>query len=296
MCDDGVCNIPGGLEVPDTVGPGRPARTDFARGFIQIGFSLGMSQVSAGMVTDGGPPGGLTFLEDGVTVARNTDGDVIAPNVYNPDGTLKQDTPWVADADSWERNPDWVEGMPLEEQFRPNPNDECSADGTVSGPNPEAFNEAGYPLLPTRYCARVNASGFVLSPAMRVNIGYFVLPRLSVAALLRYQFSAGEGTLANILLGGRAEYLFIGGNSATGFGFSSFLGVTGGQIQPQPPPEGSGQTAPYLISGMIGSHVGFNFRYRFHRNFGLALAPELDLQFPNFLLHIDTTLSAEAAF
>jgi hypothetical protein len=98
-----------------------------------------------------------------------------------------------------------------------------------------------------------------------------------------------------MLLGGRAEYLFVGGDTATGFGFSSFLGMTGGQIQPQPPPQGTGP-APYLISGMIGGHLGFNFRYRFHRNFGLALAPEFDLQFPNFLLHVDTTLSAEAAF
>jgi len=184
--------------------------------------------------------------------------------------------------------------MPLEEKYLTNPSTECAADGNVSGPNAVDFD--GYSYLPARYCARVNASGFVLTPAMRVTLGYFVLPRLSLAALLRYQFDAGEGTLSHILLGGRGEYLFIGGDKATGFGFSGFLGVTGGQIQPQPPPQGTTSSAPYLISGMIGSHVGFNFRYRFHRNFGLALAPELDLQFPNFLLHIDTTLSAEAAF
>jgi hypothetical protein len=281
MCDDGVCNIPGGLEAPEADFD-RPARTDFARGFIQIGMALGMSQVSAGMITDSGPPGGPENVY--VTDDPNADNYL----------TLRVDTPWVADADSWERNPQGTDGAT--DEFQVNPNQECPADGTVSGPDEDAFQAIGYPYYPTRYCARVNASGFVMAPAMRVAIGYFVLPRLSLAAILRYQFNAGKGTLANMLLGGRGEYLFVGGDVATGFGASLFLGVTAGQIQPQPPPQKANQPAPFLISGIGGANAGFAFRYRFHRNFGLVLAPEFDLQFPNILIHVDGTLSAEAAF
>lgn len=306
MCDDGICNIPGGLEIPDQIGEGRPARTDFARGFIQIGMALGMSQVSAGMITDSAPPGGI----DNVYDTRETVPDPNNPDVMieNPDYmTLRRDTPWVADADSYERKPVYEGGVPLSEPgrlvtdefdviYRKNPVTECPADGAVSGPGERFFTNDGYEYYPTRYCARVNTFGFVASPAMRVAVGYFVIPRLSLAAIFRYQFDAGEGTLANILLGGRAEYLFIGGDAATGFSMSGFLGATAGQIQPQPPPQKSNQPAPFLISGIGGAHAGLGFRYRFHRNFGLVLAPEFDLQFPNILIHVDATLSAEAAF
>ena len=242
--------------------------------------------LAAGMITDGPPPTGVENVY--------YDSDPVDPD--NP-LSLRTDTPWVADADSYEGTPaDALAADPSLPPFRVNPSQECPADGNYSGPDAVNFTDKGFSYYPTRYCARVNASGFVMTPALRVAIGYFVLPRLSLAAILRYQFNAGQGTLANMLVGGRAEYLFVGGSAAKGLGISAFLGATAGQIQPQPPPEKAGQSAPYLISGIGGAHVGVAVRYRFHRNFGLVLSPELDLQFPNFLLSIDPTLSAEAAF
>jgi hypothetical protein len=239
------------------------------------------------MITDGPPPGG----DRAVYVMDEND-----PNY----GTFRTDTPWIPDADSWERNPNADDDPATDDEYRPASDpaspigDECPADGEVSGWSEEPGVFPNY--LPTRYCARVDAAGFVMMPAMRVAIGYFVIPRLSVAAVLRYQFEAGDGTLSSILLGGRAEYMILGGDTAKGFMLSAFAGMTAGQIQPKPPPQSDGQTAPFVISGIGGAHVGAGLRYRFHRNFGVVLTPELDLQFPNFLLNIDTTLGAEAAF
>ena len=78
--------------------------------------------------------------------------------MYDPNSpyylTLRTDTPYLADADSWERNPLWAEGVPGEEQFRPNPNQDCPADGLVSGPDQVAFVEQGFSYYPTKFCCR----------------------------------------------------------------------------------------------------------------------------------------------
>ena len=77
---------------------------------------------------------------------------------------------------------------------------------------------------------------------------------------------------------------------------SVFAGGTFGQIQAQPPASGNTDGAPYVKSGLQGAHVGSNVRYRFIKNFGLVFSPEIDVQFPSFLLNVDLTVLAEAAF
>ena len=132
--------------------------------------------------------------------------------------------------------------------------------------------------------------------ALRLNAGYFLLEDFSVAAVMRFQFSSGNGTLAGILIGARAEYIFTE-VVPTGFMVSGFAGFTLGQIQAQPPADGNTDNAPFVKSGLQGMHLGMAFRYRLDPNFGLFAAPEIDIQFPTFLMHVDLTLlGVEGAF
>jgi len=141
----------------------------------------------------------------------------------------------------------------------------------------------------------MKSTGFVPQVALRANVGYFITPEFAASALLRFQFSSGQGTLAGVLIGARGEYLFSKPR-AKGLLISGFGGLTFGQIQAQPPAEGAGADAPYVVTGPLGVHVGTGIRYRFVPNFGLVAAPEIDVQLPAFLLHIDLTLGVEAAF
>jgi hypothetical protein len=131
---------------------------------------------------------------------------------------------------------------------------------------------------------------------MRLAVGHFITPQVALAAILRFQFKAGEGTLPNMLIGARGEYMLTE-PKAKGLMISAFAGATFGEIQAQPPADSSTEGAPFVRSGLFGLHAGATFRYRFTHNFGLFIAPELDLQLPTVLLNLDLTLAGlEAAF
>ena len=83
---------------------------------------------------------------------------------------------------------------------------------------------------------------------------------------------------------------------ARGLMASLFAGATFGQIQAKPPATGPAATAPFVISGLFGAHLGTNLRYRVVRNFGFVLAPEFDVQMPTLLFDVDVTGGIEAAF
>ena len=53
---------------------------------------------------------------------------------------------------------------------------------------------------------------------------------------------------------------------------------------------------PWIVSGLFGAHLGVSTRFRLHPNFGLVFAPEVDVQFPDFLVNLDLPLGVEAAF
>jgi hypothetical protein len=191
-------------------------------------------------------------------------------------------TAWVPDADSSDRF-GALEGN-------------CEADGTASGPDAYLANGDIDALYPSKYCVRVRSAGFVPALALRGALGYFLTDRLSLAAVGRFQFAAGEGTLASILVGVRGEYMLTAPRSK-GLMISAFAGGTFGQIQAQPPAEGNTEGAPFAKSGLMGGHVGANLRYRLHKNLGFFVAPEVDIQLPTFLLNLDLTfLGVEAAF
>ena len=67
------------------------------------------------------------------------------------------------------------------------------------------------------------------------------------------------------------------------------------QIQAKPPLKSEGGVAPFIISGMMGAHIGATVRYRFHKFAGVFFSPEFDLQFPSILMNVDLTLGAELA-
>ena len=65
-----------------------------------------------------------------------------------------------------------------------------------------------------------------------------------------------------MLLGARGEYLLTEPKMKA-LVISGFGGFTFGEIQAQPPAEGTTKGAPYVKSGLMGLHLGANFRYRF---------------------------------
>ena len=262
---------------------------DFKRGFFQLGLALGMTYVQAGMIADRAPPENRVFIDkaNGKFVddpINNTtvpvDRYLFAGSTADPaTGMVSPDpateTGWVPDADSADSAGEL--------------GGECAADGTPTGPTEGD-------LLPSRYCVRVKAPGFASGLALRAALGYFVSDHISLALINRFQFSAGEGTFSHMLLGARGEYMF-NKPKPKGLMVSTFLGLTFGQIQAQPSTSANSSDLPWVKSGLQGANLGMAFRYRFHKNFGMFIAPELDLQFPTFLWHIDLTFAGlEAAF
>lgn len=273
---------------------------DFKRGFVQLGFTIGMPWVGRGMLADRPPAADQVFID------KDSGGKVIDPQAVDDAGKgdtlrfpgarldvtdpmtgqdvgLQQQNAWEPDRDSYDG---YVE---------PFTSSSCAADGIQTGPHINGVGH-GNSLFPSRYCVRVNKPGFAPQLAMRANIGYFVTRDISLALITRFQFSAGVGTLAPLLLGGRIEYMLTK-PKAHGLMVSGFLGGTFGQIQAQPSTPNATGKEPWIKSGLGGAHIGTNIRYRFTDNIGFFMAPELDIQFPAFLWNIDlTVLGGEFAF
>jgi hypothetical protein len=299
---------------------------EFSRGFLQVGLTLGLAHVGPGMLADRKPPYDQIFISrfDGGAV-----GDLFNPNdgtvLMNPetgqpnwnfddlrfpgsqimvldmqgqDRGEKSANAWVPDADSTDGLYDAMgepgpDGVPLK-RYLPI-GGACKGDGTPTGPGARIADPQAE-LAPSRYCVRVKKSGFATALAMRAALGYFVTRNVSLALITRFQFSAGEGDFANLLLGARVEYMFTRAK-ARGLMISGFVGGTFGQIQAQPSADSATGKEPWIKSGLQGAHVGANIRYRFHKNFGVYMSPELDLQFPTFLWNIDFSfLGAEVSF
>jgi hypothetical protein len=296
-------------ELPPGWGAGNSdgAASDFKRAFFQMGLALGLPWVGPGMLADRRAPTDQVFVHadtggkianpeayiaskhpevlrfPGLIFVDGMDREIIDPNTGQNVGVQQQNA-WEPDRDSYDGyvNP---QGQP--EPFTPS---SCAADGVETGPGKPAG------LYPSQYCVRVNKSGFAPQAALRAAFGYFVTRDFSLAALTRFQFSAGQGTLSHLLLGVRAEYMFTK-TTARGLMVSGFIGGTIGQIQAQPSTPGARGDEPWIKSGLQGAHIGSNIRYRFTNNLGIYMSPELDMQFPDFLWNIDLTiLGAEVAF
>lgn len=302
-CPPGMkCDEPGD---EDDAGDGD--EKPFARWFVQLGFTLGFALVQSGMEADSEPP--LDDVIDLESVDLNGDGvvnemDLVGGIDFDGDGNVDANryyfddrSAWVPDADSFD---DYEEPeFDIPRGITP-VSTQCSADGTRTGPgSPVIDQETGMPFetfLPSKYCVRVEQAGIVMNPALRLAPGYFITDNIALSLPLRFQFDAGEGSLSHMLIGVRGELLFSRMEQATGFPVSWFLGLSYGQIQAKPPPKDPSRPAPYVISGPVAANTGVNVRFRLHRNFGLILAPEIDVMLPDFLLNIDLMAGVEAAF
>lgn len=296
---------PGWGGTPDTEGKAK----DFRRGFVQLGFTLGLPYIAPGMLADRPPPKDRVFIDyqNGGRVAdpeqfikdgRQSDlrfpgapfGDGKVDPVTGQDLGIQQQNAWEPDRDSYDGYINPMTNAP--EAFT---SSACPGDGKDTGP-PYNGVDRPYGLYPSRYCVRVNKPGFAPALAMRAALGYFITRDVSLALLMRFQFSAGKGSFSNMLLGARAEYMFTK-TKARGLMVSGFIGGTFGQIQAQPSASNSTGDEPWIKSGLGGAHIGSNIRYRFTENIGFFMAPEFDVQFPTFLWNIDlTVLGGEFAF
>jgi hypothetical protein len=314
----------------DGTGEG-PARTDFARWFVNLQFVYSFTYVSSGLEADSKPPTQEIFartnffdemgaridtnenpndFESDTFVDINGDGEFNAaddvdmdgiPNDFNADGApdnrfyFDDRSAWVPDADSFDdyENPEL--GIPRGRTPVPG---NCDADGKATGPLDE-LNEDGQAftsVTPTKYCVRVETPGVVNNVALRLNPGYFLTDTFALSLPLRFQFDAGEGSFSHMLIGVRGELLFSPMKTATGFPISWFFGATYGQIQAKPPPKDPARAAPYVTSGPVGLHTGVNVRFRVHRNFGFIVSPEIDFQLPGVLFNGDLSAGVEGAF
>lgn len=148
--------------------------------------------------------------------------------------------------------------------------------------------------IPESECdVRIKTAGFVPTFAFRFEFGYYFLPRLGISAMVRFQPLHGEGNFANLMIGGRLNFL-VTAPRETGFQISLHAGGSVGQIQSQPPQ--NGDVGPFIISGLAGAQVGGKFTYRFVRYFGLYLKPELNFLFPTFLFDADVEAGVAVSF
>jgi hypothetical protein len=282
QCDPatGICEQPDEVEEEDP--------RDFKPTFLQAGLVVGMAYLQAGMVADRPPPENLVFVDDigefilDPYVATSMGRMLVFPEPGMHDNRL---TAWLPDGDSQDSL------SPTNGPLGGN----CSGDGIVTGPM-QYDPMTGTGLLPSRYCVRVKNPGFVPNFALRAAVGHFITPEIGLSAIMRFQFSSGNGALASVLLGARGEYMLTPIRSQ-GLMLSAFAGATLGQIQAKPPATGDTEGSPFAKSGLAGAHIGGNVRYRINPNFGVYASPEIDVQFPSFMLNIDLTLAGvEAAF
>ena len=279
---------------------------DFRRAFFQLGFALGMPWITSGMPADRPAPNDLVFIhaENGGRIVdpqsyvdRGQDHVLRFPGAKLQDENVPADQDFgIVQQNAWEPDRDSYDGYRTvggaPEAFT---SSSCPEDGRDTGP-PLNGVERPYGLFPSSYCVRVNKPGFAPQVALRTSLGYFITHNVALSLIGRFQFSAGEGQFANMLLGARAEYMFTK-RKARGLMVSGFIGGTFGQIQAQPSAKNATGDEPWIKSGLGGAHVGATIRYRFTDNLGIFMAPEFDLQFPTLLWNIDLTmLGGEVAF
>lgn len=149
------------------------------------------------------------------------------------------------------------------------------------------------PQDPSQYCVRVANPGFVPSFGLNAAVGYYVLPRLALAATFRFAFSSGVGTLANVMFGARAQYAILTPRP-TGLHLDVFAGGGYGQIQVSPP--GNGNPAPWIISGLGSANAGAVIGYRITRNVGVQASLGAVFLLPTTMFAIDTTFGASISF
>jgi hypothetical protein len=296
---------------------------EFARWFVNLQFAMGFGFVQPGMPTDSKPDASEIFLDgplgNSAIIRNNMDGlpghqqavefDMDMPDVPIrwEDRFLFDDTSgWVPDADSFDDYEEYdANGNLIVPRATTPVSTQCEADGTETGPgsvqgrsfsDPPGTPPSALPPEPSSYCVRVAASGFVPGLALRLTPGYFITESFALSLPLRFQLDSSGGAFGKIQLGLRGELLFSEMDSATGFPVSWFFGASYGKIEVKPPPKDPSREVPWVVGGPLGLNTGVNIRYRIVRNFGVIVAPEVDVYLPDLLLNLEISIGAEAAF
>jgi len=216
---------------------------------------------------------GASYITHGMPADRNPGASDPPPYMPSETGGLvfTSPSPWQPDADS-------VDSM-----------------GRLTG-CPEDDTQTMSPDEPSSYCVALKSAGLGGGFAFRLAGGYFVTDKISAALLIRLQPSGGEGFLSHTLIGGRAEYWLgaLGALAGSPIYAAGFAGMTVGQIQHQP--SSNYDEGPYTQTGPVGLHGGIAFRWPLSEQFALYAAPEINVLFPDVLIHVDLTLAGLEMF
>lgn len=267
-CEDDLCAIGSGIR--DGSGDGTPSDTsqESPRFFARLGAYAGVSHVDNGLPTDRTPcPESTLDGED--TIGAPVDCDFVSNPQIIPDDQFN-----IAGL----RNFGYV----------------APEFGTDTDPCDSANGGQC-----TFY---VETPGAVVGFALRLDVGYYIVPRwFAVALNVRIQPVSGNGALSFMQLGLRVETQLTD-PSPTGFHAHIHLGfVAYGQIQvflgrSSSPTLDRNAAAPWGQSGQQGVEFGGTIGYRFLPNFGLYLQPTLIFNLPTFLFTGDLGGGIEVGF
>jgi hypothetical protein len=269
-CDDDLCALgSGGGGHDDDHGGGGEPDNGAPRFFARLGGGVGMSYVDTGLATDRTPcqAGDMTSgaLSNCVYTSQ--------PEALPLGTTVGQYGHFAANPHAY-----GFDGDPAGSMMSPT----CSHTAGQNDP----------------YCFFVDSPGLVANFALRLEVGYYIVPRwfaLSVNA--RFQPLSGNGTLSFMQIGARLE-LELTEPVPVGFHVNLFLGGGAGQVQVFL--SRSSDTNPYAPWGTAGlGYVDFGstLGYRFMRNFGIHLQPVFVFGFGNsFMLTIDLLAGVEVGF
>ncbi len=135
----------------------------------------------------------------------------------------------------------------------------------------------------------IDETSVLLQPAVGVEMGKFLIPRLALFVSMRFQLEHGMGRLAGRLLDIGLQGL-ISAPREDGFRVSAIAGLGVGQIQAQLPRTTRGQGNPYAVSGLFNAQAGLLLEYRFREHIGIYQATLAHLMFPVTMFALDLTM------
>jgi hypothetical protein len=148
------------------------------------------------------------------------------------------------------------------------------------------------------YCFYVDQPGMVANFSLRLDIGYYIVPRwLAVALMARFQPISGNGTLSFMQIGARLE-TELTEPVPVGFHVHLFVGGGAGQVQVfLSRTSDTNAFAPWGTAGLGYVDFGSTVGYRFMRNFGIQLQPVFVFAFGNsFMFTLDVLAGIEVGF
>jgi hypothetical protein len=282
-CDDDLCGLsngggggddPGGNDEPGEQSPGPPF-------FARVGGMAGLSYITEGQRADRFP---CSFEEAESIDCFPIDGFPSLDQSYtdlNRNGMADPGENW--DALTPEQRVDSnLYGAALSNGYVPPGTPSCDPDnGSVYDGSP--------------YCFYVESPGLAANFALRVDLGYYILPFLAITAGTRLQPVSGRGPLALLQIYAGLEVQLT---PPTDLGFHVHAHVRGGagQIQVFLGRGGNSPNAPWATSGLGMVDFGVTAGYRFMRNVGLYFQPNVVFGLPSFLFTLDIGAGLELGF